>query len=58
MGVAASLVDADNPEDRSLGGSGGVLMVPWISRIARPDGVWRRVGRGFEKKSLRFEDCR
>ena len=22
-------------------------MVPWSSRRARPEGVWRRVGRGF-----------
>lgn len=27
--------------------SGGVWIVPWISRRARPDGVLRRVGRGL-----------
>ena len=26
---------------------GGILMVPWSSSIARPDGVWRSWGRGF-----------
>jgi len=24
-----------------------VWIVPWISRMARPEGVWRRWGRGF-----------
>ena len=28
-------------------GKEGVWIVPCISRIARPDGVWRRVGRGL-----------
>lgn len=28
-------------------GVGGRLRVPWISRIARPEGVWRSWGRGF-----------
>lgn len=28
-------------------GVGGRLIVPWISRMARPVGVWRSVGRGF-----------
>ena len=27
--------------------NGGVWIVPWISRRARPDGVLRRVGRGL-----------
>jgi len=31
-----------------LGVGGGRLIVPWISRIARPVGVWRSWGRGFE----------
>lgn len=30
-----------------LEAGGGRLRVPWISRIARPEGVWRRWGRGF-----------
>ncbi len=34
------VVDAD-------GDAGGRLMVPWISRIARPAGVWSIPGRGF-----------
>lgn len=25
----------------------GILIVPWSSRIARPEGVWRRGGRGL-----------
>lgn len=30
-----------------LGVGEGRLMVPWISRMARPVGVWRSWGRGF-----------
>lgn len=26
---------------------GGKLIVPWSSRRARPEGVWRRFGRGL-----------
>ena len=37
MGVCVEVSDAET----------GKLMVPWISRIARPDGVWRTVGRGM-----------
>ena len=29
------------------GGKGGRLIVPCSSRRARPEGVWRRVGRGL-----------
>ena len=25
----------------------GAWIVPWISRMARPEGVWRSWGRGF-----------
>lgn len=28
---------------------GGRLILPWISRIARPDGVCRSCGRGLEE---------
>lgn len=27
----------------------GKLIVPWSSRIARPEGVWRSAGRGLSK---------
>lgn len=49
MGVIALFVGKEGIVE-DIGGSegkGGVLMVPWISRIARPEGVWRRVGRGL-----------
>lgn len=32
-----------------LGAGGGYWKVPWSSRIARPEGVWRRFGRGFSE---------
>lgn len=35
-----------------FGVGGGRLMVPWISRIARPVGVWRSWGRGFEMRAF------
>lgn len=41
MGVAAQ---DDETVEISSEGRGGVLMVPCISRIARPEGVWRRLG--------------
>lgn len=31
------------------GFSEGVLRLPWISRIARPEGVWRRLGRELRR---------
>ena len=37
----------DDDDDDGLKGVGGRLMVPCSSRRARPEGVWRRVGRGF-----------
>lgn len=28
-------------------GGGGRFILPWISRMARPEGVWRSGGKGF-----------
>lgn len=44
MGVAAP---ADEAEGGSSEGSGGVLILPCISRMARPEGVCRKLGRGL-----------
>lgn len=30
----------------------GMLIVPWSSRMARPEGVWRRGGRGLSMAVL------
>lgn len=49
MGVAVfSIAKEDVAEDTAgWAGKERMFIVPCISRIARPDGVWRRVGRGL-----------
>lgn len=37
--------------------SDGTLIVPWSSRIARPDGVWRSCGRGFSGVAFGVDDA-
>jgi hypothetical protein len=46
MGIVC-VADDDDGEGMLSGGKGGRLIVPCSSRRARPEGVWRRVGRGF-----------
>lgn len=41
------LLSCDDAVVRASDCSGGVWIVPWISRRERPDGVLRRVGRGL-----------
>lgn len=43
MGIGGCAVD----DDEVVVLVGGRLIVPWSSRRARPEGVWRRVGSGF-----------
>lgn len=47
MGVCGGWASEEVPEEVVVGG--GAWIVPWISRIARPLGVWRSFGRGLER---------
>ena len=44
--TSGSVSVVDSEDERLMG---GMLIVPWSSRIARPEGVWRSWGRGSEE---------
>lgn len=39
-----------------LGSGAGKWIVPWSSRRARPEGVWRMEGRGFVGVDVELEE--
>lgn len=50
-------VSSDEDNDDDGGGVSGRLMVPWSSRIARPEGVCRSCGRGLRLVGFDGELC-